>query len=147
MFSLAMSSLAIASILGCRSNQFPVAAVSGTVICDGEPVSSGSITFTPIGEPGALETGKAATGALAQDGSFKLSTFDRFDGAIIGKHRVEFNGNDGDSEDKPTEGDEKPTAKPKTRTSQGCILAQELILEVKASGENVFKIELTKSKN
>ena len=94
-----------------------------------------------------METGKSASAALAQDGTFKLSTFGKFDGAIVGKHRVEFTGNDGEDAEESEEGDDKPAAKPKAQANQGCRLAQELIVEVKASGENVFKVELTKAKN
>jgi hypothetical protein len=143
--TFALSLLAISAFTGCGS-KFPVRAVSGTVVCDGQPVTQGSITFSPIGEEGALESGKSATAALAGDGTFKLSTFGKFDGAIVGKHRVEFAGSEGEDQDETESNDDGPAARPKTNPSQACGLAQELILEVKSSGENVFKIELTKQK-
>jgi hypothetical protein len=136
----------MATLAGCGNTKFPVRPASGTVVCAGQPVARGSITFTPIGEVGALETGKSASAALAQDGSFKLSTFGQFDGAIVGKHRVEFTGSEGQDEDETEEGDDAPAARPKAKPNQDCVLDKELILEVKSSGENVFKIELTKKK-
>lgn len=135
-------------VSGCSSREFPVRPVSGMVVCDGQPVTKGTVTFTPLGAGKGLETGKPAAGALSTDGSFKLSTFDRFDGAIVGKHRVEFTGSEGETNDDAGEGeDEAPTTKPaRNKSSQACVLAQELIVEVKSSGENIFKIELTKKK-
>lgn len=144
---LVLKMFALAMIAGCGSDKFPVRVVSGTVVCDGQPVTRGSITFSPVGVAGASETGKTASAALAKDGSFKLSTFGQFDGAIVGKHRVEFTGSDGNDEDESEEGDRASTPAPKKKPNQDCVLAQELILEVKASGENVFRIELTKSKS
>jgi hypothetical protein len=141
--------LLAALLSGCSSGDFPVRPVSGTVVCDGQAVTKGTITFTPLGEGKSLETGKPASAAIAQDGSFKLSTYDRFDGAIVGKHRVEFTGSEGEEDDDTANGDDQaPTAKKPARTQStpACALDKELIVEVKSSGENVFKIELTKKK-
>lgn len=145
--ALFVSCFATVFLTGCGGGKFPVRPASGTVVCDGQPVSQGSVTFTPLGEGKGLETGKPASAALAADGSFKLSTFDRFDGAIIGKHRVEYTGSEGEEEDDTGgESDEQSSrAKPSpSKSTQGCVLKGELIVEVQASGDNVFKIELTK---
>lgn len=139
--------LATTFLTGCGGGKFPVRPASGTVVCDGQPVSNGSVTFTPIGEGQGLETGKPASAALATDGTFKLSTFDRFDGAIIGKHRVVYTGSEGEEEDDAGGEDEEQSSRAKpspAKSTQGCVLQGELIVEVQASGDNVFKIELTK---
>jgi hypothetical protein len=134
-------------LTGCGSGEFPVRPVSGTVVCDGQPVTKGSVTFTPLGDGKTAETGKPAAAEIAQDGSFKLSTFDLFDGAIVGKHRVEYTGSEGEEEDDSGEGDdEAPAKKARAKSAAACGLDKELIVEVKSSGENVFKIELTKKK-
>jgi len=69
---------------GCgRREDLPqVAPVSGSVTYNGKPVASGTVTFHPAGG------GRPASGQLDADGRFELSTFDRGDGAVLGKHRV-----------------------------------------------------------
>ncbi len=42
---------------GCGSTDFPVRPAKGQVLCDGKPVASGSITFTPMA---MLANGKLA---------------------------------------------------------------------------------------
>ena len=115
---------------------------------------SGSVTFTPISsDPSKVETGKQASGTINSDGTFILSTYGRFDGAIVGKHSVQFSGaGDEDSQDE-TEGDEESdteeTAGNRKDKRQGkkqkpaCVQKGEITLEVTAQGENDFTIELT----
>lgn len=56
--------------------------VRGTVTYRGQPVTSGLVLLSP------QEQGHAATGELAADGTFRLTTFRRHDGAVPGKYRV-----------------------------------------------------------
>ena len=49
---------------------------------DGKPLADAAVLFMPV------EGGVPARGSTAADGSFSLSTFDRDDGALIGRHRV-----------------------------------------------------------
>lgn len=82
--------LAILSTIGCGgSGALPTAPASGKVLLDGEPVSGGSITFSPIGT-GKGNAGKPASGAVGSDGTFKLGTYSDADGAVIGKHKVTY---------------------------------------------------------
>ena len=139
---------------GCGGGQFPVAAAKGKVVCDGKPVTMGSVTFSPIGESGAVETGKPASAAIGPDGTFVLSTNDRFDGAVVGKHRVHYMGPEGEEEEAeaeatPIEGSPEERTKNaerirKRRAQQKsqCVQQGEIIMEVKADGENDFTIEL-----
>jgi len=55
---------------------------------DGEPVKEANITFSPVGQAGQLEAGKPATGQSDPDGYFVLSTFSKYDGALVGMHTV-----------------------------------------------------------
>lgn len=139
------------SLAGCGESKFPVRPATGQVLCGGKPVTTGSVSFTPIGEPNVLETGKAATAALGADGKFVLTTFERFDGAIVGKHRVQYNvpeqdGSDEESEvladpDAPGGG---PQSRPRPAQARSlCVQKQEIIVEVDASGTNDFTIELS----
>jgi len=68
-------------ICGCGSEQIETAEVSGVVTLDGKPLEQGTVTFTP-------SAGRGATGQIATDGRFTLSTYDNGDGAIVGTHKI-----------------------------------------------------------
>ncbi len=61
--------------------------VSGTVTYKGQPVTSGTVRFTPDASKGG-ETGQVASGQIESDGSYELTTFDTGDGAILGQHVI-----------------------------------------------------------
>jgi hypothetical protein len=108
------------AIVGCGGNQYPTARVQGTVTCEGNPVSGGTITFNPIPEEGAKEPGKSASGIVDASGHFQLSTFKPGDGAIVGMHEVFYTppvlGEGGDADDEgnppPATPAPSPAAKP-----------------------------------
>ena len=82
----------LAFLSGCGSLEFPLAKVRGKVLCDGAPLAWGEVIFTPRPAEGGtpqLETGKAATGQIGEDGQFELSTYAEGDGAIVGRHEVQ----------------------------------------------------------
>ena len=65
---------------GCSKTP-PVAPVGGKVLYNGAPLPYGAIVFQPAkGQPGA--------GAIQPDGTFRLSTFREYDGAVPGTHKV-----------------------------------------------------------
>lgn len=75
---------------GCGGgHEFPTTPVSGIVTCSGNPVSGGTIMFIPLATDAKANTGKAASGEIAENGSFTLSTYGANDGAIVGKHTVQ----------------------------------------------------------
>jgi hypothetical protein len=133
---------------GCSDGRFPVVSAKGKVVCNGQPVTSGSVSFSPVGDSKSLETGKAATATVGPDGTFVLTTYERFDGAIVGKHNVQYVGSEGgDAEEVSTT--EEVTLTPEqlrervARKTSQCVQAGELQVDVKADGENDFTIELT----
>jgi hypothetical protein len=73
-------------LAGCGGGGEPTANVNGSVTYDGQPVTSGNITFAPL--EGTV--GKPANGLVQPDGSFTLSTYAEGDGAVVGRHRVLF---------------------------------------------------------
>lgn len=75
---LACSLFAAFCCTGCFNNG--LAQVSGVVSVAGQPVSSGTIMFTPTGGP-------AAVGEI-KNGQYTLTTFKAGDGAWVGSHRV-----------------------------------------------------------
>jgi hypothetical protein len=99
-----------------------LAPVSGRVTCDGKPLESAAIIFSPIPEnENDLEGPKAANGGV-NNGRFEfVSTFKEGDGAFVGRHRVLITL-------------EHPE-------SCRCLPTNEIILEVKP-GQNDFEIEL-----
>lgn len=78
---VAVLSLVLLAI-GCSPRRPTTVPVSGIVTLDGEPVAGAAVMFEP--EAG----GVPARASTAADGSYKLSTFRRGDGALVGRHRV-----------------------------------------------------------
>lgn len=81
----------VVMFVGCRpAHKLDVAPVSGTVHCNGNLVTEGYVLFTPIPQEGAKRSssGKSAYGNIRSDGTYTLTTYDKEDGALIGKHRV-----------------------------------------------------------
>jgi hypothetical protein len=149
-----VAAMFLLSLVGCGGGQFPVRPAKGKVVCDGKPITSGSVTFTPIStDASKLETGKQASATLNSEGVFVLSTYGRFDGAIVGKHSVQFSGSGEEDLDAETEsndeGESEVNSGKSKNTRQGkkqksdCDQKEEIIVEVTARGENNFTIELT----
>ena len=146
------------TLVGCGSGKFPVAKAKGKVICNGQPVTSGSVTFSPMGEADSLEVGKSATATVGSDGTFVLTTDNRFDGAVVGKHRVQYVGEEGEESEEesaatPAEGSPEEAAQSAKRDQQEakrksqCVQTGEIVVEVKADGNNDFTIELAPAGN
>lgn len=134
-----------ASCVGCSRPPFPVAYVSGKVVCDGQPIESGTVTFTPLNSSTGEPLGKSASAVVSPDGTFVLSTYGKFDGAVVGKHSVQYISSDSEAEQEATSEEEEftPKTKPKKTVAPKCTQAQELIVEVTAKGRNEFTVELT----
>jgi hypothetical protein len=67
---------------GCGSKYPPTAPVKGKITLNGKPVTTGRISFHPTtGERPALAN-------IQPDGSYSLTTFERGDGALLGRHKV-----------------------------------------------------------
>ena len=69
-------------VAGCSgSNRPSLAPVSGVVTWRGDPVAGAEVMFMPTG-------GRPATGTTDADGRYRLSTFAKDDGALVGRHKV-----------------------------------------------------------
>ncbi|MEN6407494.1 MAG: hypothetical protein ABFC77_13615 [Thermoguttaceae bacterium] len=67
---------------GCsRSNRSPLAPATGKVLFNGKPLQFGMVVFVS-------DVGRPANGIIQSDGTFRLSTYGKDDGAVIGHHRV-----------------------------------------------------------
>lgn len=80
--------LALLPLAGCGGGDFPTAKVTGTVLCEGKPVSGIHVFFEPLqtGTDGLV--GKQGIGQTDADGTFEITTYKDGDGAVVGKHRV-----------------------------------------------------------
>jgi len=68
---------------GCNSGKLKTYPIEGQVVFeDGSPVKVGIVETKAVG--GAVQ----ATGSIAKDGSFSLTTYRQNDGAIAGEHKV-----------------------------------------------------------
>ncbi|MBN1395249.1 MAG: hypothetical protein JW959_09515 [Pirellulales bacterium] len=67
---------------GCGESRPNTASVSGKVTYQGKPVTTGRITFYPV------DGSRPAMAAINEDGTYTLTTFDKGDGAMLGKHKV-----------------------------------------------------------
>jgi hypothetical protein len=75
------AALVIPALLGC-SDRPELVPVAGIVLIDGQPLSGGNVKFVP-------DTGRASWGTLDSSGRFTLSCYEKDDGALPGKHRVQ----------------------------------------------------------
>ncbi len=114
-----------------------MAKVSGQVIYNGQVVTSGTVTLVPVASGKSSEAGKPGLCSIQSDGSFQASTYGRFDGALIGKHRVMYSA---PSSVTPVAPDGGHAQAPPPSPYEGMVVRVGEV-EVKA-GENTFNIEL-----
>jgi hypothetical protein len=106
-------------VAGCDSSLPETVSVGGRVTWQGEPVTQGTVAFMPV-EPEEGPLRRAAVGRIQADGSYRLSTFGRFDGALPGQYRVAIT----DAEDFPFEAIEtEPAEKAEKAAARGVLPA------------------------
>ncbi|MBC7816149.1 MAG: carboxypeptidase regulatory-like domain-containing protein [Planctomycetaceae bacterium] len=84
-WSLVVVGLAALFVAGCAGEgkkRPPLGKVKGTVTYKGKPVSGAAVSFIMERAP------RGATGTTDVEGNYKLTTFDTFDGAFVGTHKV-----------------------------------------------------------
>lgn len=125
--------LGLAVWLGCGTGgEFPTAATTGRVLCEGQPVPSVLVFFEPLQSGKSALVGKQGIGYADADGKFVVSTYGENDGAVIGRHRVRVG---------PPRGGEPPGFK------CDCVLNSEVDVtevEVKKGEKNDFELVLKK---
>lgn len=115
----------VVGLAGCGSDQFPVAKVSGVVLCNGEPVPGGLVYFEPQQTGTNAVVGKVGLGVIDEQGKFTVRTYGANDGAVVGMHNIKVDRGSGPGCDCAMNAD-KTVAE----------------LEVTADGENNFTIDL-----
>lgn len=74
--------VACLAVTGCGPRRPATAAVAGRILLDGQPLAGAAVLFEPVAG------GRPARGSTRDDGGFTLTTFDRDDGVVPGRHRV-----------------------------------------------------------
>lgn len=89
--------LAASILAGCGADAYRMVPVTGKVLCKGQPVAGGIITFQPLDAPAktgrpAGQTGRASQGTVQADGTFTLAAINPQQGAgcLLGPHQVLF---------------------------------------------------------
>lgn len=136
--SLIFSYLVIAcGFLGCNAaHERQVGFVLGTVTCDGRPLTSGVVIFTPVEVVGGANVSdqdfaKGARGLIHADGTYQLSTYSLEDGAVVGVHEVRVMQLDPDDDDAPVE-------------NGGFACSQEVVRVTVERGTNTINIALSR---
>jgi hypothetical protein len=125
---------------GCGSQPFETAKVTGSVTLDGNPVTEGSVLFTPA-------QGWPARGELDAQGRFTLSTYEDQDGAIVGQHEIAIIAQSGPD---PSEHFERPPPAPTKwliPERYGSRATSGLRYEVKMGEPNEVALELYSNPN
>ncbi len=131
------------AIAGCGSGGPPVAPVSGKVTYMNQPVKSGTLMFTPLGQGGDKAPGKPGVAEIREDGTYTVGTNSTNDGAVIGKHRVIYTAKN--EELKPPPGkDFAPGAETVKRSPWDGLVVKQTEVEVKSGGVTL-DIELGKA--
>lgn len=87
LFSFATCGCFLLATLGCGSNPYDLAPVSGTVTLAGEPLRGAVVNFQPIAR-GSANVGPGSNGRTDAAGHFELKTIQDETGAVVGQHRV-----------------------------------------------------------
>lgn len=73
--------LLLVFLAGCGNGKLTTQPVSGKVSFNRKPLTHGTVILQP-------DVGPVAQGEIQKDGSFRLSSYQPNDGAVIGRHRV-----------------------------------------------------------
>ena len=79
---LPLAGLVLASLAGCKGERLDLLPVTGQVFYDGQPLTTGSVSFHP-----AATTGHVPTGVIDKEGRYTLSTSYQ-PGAPPGRYKV-----------------------------------------------------------
>ena len=136
-FAFVLASLAA----GCGGGGGPVIVpVKGKVVCDGKPITGGTIAFHPIASDGGSEPGKLASGVINSDGTFYLTTHSDGDGGTVGENVVFISPPiPGDIED-----DEEDDVFEEGWEGIECDPPEDLEMDIPEGGSDNFVIDLAK---
>ena len=138
--SLVLLFVALPFCIGCGGGDFATAKVTGKITVGGKPVTGGDVMFMPLGKDANGQSGKAARSQIRPDGTYSLTTYEAFDGAVIGKHQVTLYNPGIPIVDDPMADDNAPKGKPTLSPAEMENLKKPKEVEVKA-GSNEINLE------
>ena len=77
-----------AALPACNRSTLELAPVHGKVMIDSKPLFQGKVMFAPVAKGDSVRPGKPAWGNIQPDGTFRLTTLKKDDGAVVGEHWV-----------------------------------------------------------
>ena len=87
--ALVLVAATAAVVCGCGGGDLPTYPVSGKVVFeDGQPLTTGGVVLCESVDTRSEGMGINSRGKINEDGTYELFTFERGDGAVVGKHRV-----------------------------------------------------------
>ena len=129
---ISAASMAIVCCISCGKSTPDVAPVTGKVLLDGKPLTTGRVLTRP-------KAGRGSNGVIQSDGTFELSTYGDGDGAVIGTHDVAVVA----YEEGAGGGPESATGKLLVPERYTQAATSELTINVTADGENSPVLELS----
>lgn len=129
--------------LGCSSEPYDTARVSGRLTLNGKPIPMAAVMFQPIAPEGNINPGPGSYGITDADGRYSLKVVGKeTTGAVVGKHKVRITNH--------TEPDDPSNDGPRKRTKReisvpGRYNQQDALLEytVPSSGSSDANFDLT----
>src|SRR5262249_58042856 len=88
---LAILAVLSVSCVGCKRGPYEIAAVSGRITVNGQPVAKVAVMFQPIAPEDNPYPGPGSTGVTDADGRYTLAMVvegKQVSGAVVGKHKV-----------------------------------------------------------
>jgi hypothetical protein len=138
---LALSGIGLASVAGCgKPTPYGLAAVSGVVTLDGQPVPYTQITFMPQASPANPNPGPGSTATCDDAGHFELKTVRGESGAVVGPHAVSISAT---GPPRLTDSDSPTGPAPKDAFPSRYNTGTELTFEVPADGTTAADFKLT----
>jgi hypothetical protein len=132
---------AAVALVGCgKGEKLQLGQVKGKVLLDGQPLTQGTVSFTPDQSKGTK--GPMATGPLNDKGEFTLTAAGGGTGAVVGHHKVTvappFDPGMGSSGDGSAKAPPKDAAKgPQIPQKYVGYATTDLTVEVKAGAQDV----------
>lgn len=102
----------VALLVGCSSESYRVAPVSGRVTLNGKPLAGVAVMFQPVAPEGNINPGPGSYGITDAEGKYSLKLVGKESkGAAVGKHKVRITDHD-DTRQDPS--DDTPVKRKKT---------------------------------
>ncbi len=140
------------SMAGCGRESFKLAPVSGSVAFEGKPLAKVHVTFMPLSSDENPNPGPGSRALTDSEGRFVMTTTTGRKGAVVGKHRVAIEAEQGGAASNAEQSDgaeSEDVMRKRVETSLNAIPARynhqsTLSIDVPSEGLTDAHFELTK---